>query len=893
MPEHISESRTEEDVTRELLAVRGWELARPPRGNLLRKNEYRQYPHLVDALAGRSKSGGGPGYPDFLVVDTASIEPLLVIEAKAEESKLAEAVEESQFYADAFLERGYNTLSVGVAGTNETEIGVTVSKRKASIWKPITYRKTPIQWIPAPDEARLLLGDNRLFSLDPEVPPEDVLARYADQINRILRECRVKDEYRPAYVAAFMLALWKSQGQIDTRPEWILPQINIACRKAFEHTGKYEIAEALRVPEENTILARRAPQICYILRLLNVTTLTAAHDYLGQLYETFFRFTGGNTIGQYFTPRHVANFMADFCEVSRSDKVLDPTCGTGGFLIASLYRMIGNAHPNKQELSALVRNHLLGFESEPITAALCVANMILRGDGTTGIIKDDCFTSNQYPTKTMTVVLGNPPFPHKSTDDPPEKFVDRGLEALESRGTLAMLLPSSLVSKRDKREWRKRLLKKNTLKAVIKVPDELFQPFASSYADIVVLEKGVPHRPEAKVFFCYIQDDGFKVKKGVRVRKGEGDLPRALKAYQQHRSIPGLCAFAPLKALDGDAWGPGLYVTSVEPTFQEITEDVATLIRNQVGFQVGFADKLMTLQEALNDGRLEAKPYVELTTRSATTSDVRNSLGKLFNIYYGQKELHSKENLLEGETLIISAKGVNNGCYGFFKFGDLIAPPFVTVPGTGSIGEAHVQLMPCGVSDDCLLLFPRAGTAAEELWVAAATLRRERWRFHYGFKLTPERIKDYKVPRSAELTLTIREYLSRALPGARKLSKIVSEFHGSSSVAADDASQFHTLASEWRHATATIANVARKSQHLAYQRIIGMGEAAVPLILSELSQRGPGDWFWALTAITGENPITPEIAGNMNLMTEAWLKWGVKAGYLSESTLTTKESSRT
>src|SRR6202040_2234298 len=87
-------------------------------------------------------------------------------------------------------------------------------------------------------------------------------------------------------------------------------------------------------------LARNARRIVAILELLNVNVLTAEHDYLGQLYETFFRYTGGNTIGQYFTPRHIARMMADLCEVERSDVVLDPACGTGGFLVAAMNRVL-------------------------------------------------------------------------------------------------------------------------------------------------------------------------------------------------------------------------------------------------------------------------------------------------------------------------------------------------------------------------------------------------------------------------------------------------------------------------------------------------------------------------------------------------------------------------
>jgi len=68
-----------------------------------------------------------------------------------------------------------------------------------------------------------------------------------------------------------------------------------------------------------------------------------------------------------------------------------------------------------------------------------VAYMSLRRDGKTGIMLGDCFTDKRYPEKTATVVLGNPPFPHQRTEDPPEKFVNRALEALVNRGQPTML----------------------------------------------------------------------------------------------------------------------------------------------------------------------------------------------------------------------------------------------------------------------------------------------------------------------------------------------------------------------------------------------------------------------------------------------------------------------
>jgi hypothetical protein len=95
-----------------------------------------------------------------------------------------------------------------------------------------------------------------------------------------------------------------------------------------------------------------------------------------------------------------------------------------------------------------------------------------------------------------------------------------------------------------------------------------------------------------------------------------------------------------------------------------------------------------------------------------------------------------------------------------------------------------------------------------------------------------------------------------------------------------DEQRFQKLASLWKSETKFLSNISKKVMHPAYQKIIGMGELSVPLILHDLAENGPDDWFWALTAITDENPITEETAGNMAAMTEAWLQWGKRRGYL-------------
>lgn len=82
------------------------------------------------------------------------------------------------------------------------------------------------------------------------------------------------------------------------------------------------------------------------------------------------------------------------------------------------------------------------------------------------------------------------------------------------------------------------------------------------------------------------------------------------------------------------------------------------------------------------------------------------------------------------------------------------------------------------------------------------------------------------------------------------------------------------LIDQWKHETRLTSNVGKKTRHPAYQQIIFIGDAAVPYLLADLETNGPQDWFTALTTITGENPITEDIAGNMRAMTDAWLTWG-------------------
>ena len=335
------------------------------------------------------------------------------------------------------------------------------------------------------------------------------------------------------------------------------------------------------------------------------------------------------------------------------------------------------------------------------------------------------------------------------------------------------------------------------------------------------------------------------LKKSSRIEQPGEQLTAALEAFKEQKSIPGFCNWTPLV---GNDWGPGGFIESAGYDTGDIREQVEKVLRSEAAFHSLYADKLSEFRSSIQEGKVSGRAYPEFAGKKPLkVAEKPGRLGYYFDIYYGQRSLHNKEQLVHGESLIISASGTNNGCYGFYKFDELIEPPFVTIPGTGSIGEAYVQTWPCGVTDHCLVLIPRMGTQEELLWVAAAVVRLEQWRFNYGRGITAPRIADFVMPAGDKgLLAWVRE---RRAETTRLNEEVLRSFNRQ-----NEEALFKSLVDDWRKSRKRGVDLSGMIMHPAYQRIIGMGKSAVPFILRELEQK-PDHWFWALHAITGANPV--------------------------------------
>jgi len=216
-------------------------------------------------------------------------------------------------------------------------------------------------------------------------------------------------------------------------------------------------------------------------------------------------------------------------DIKINDVIFDPACGTGAFLIAGMNKLINeieksNLTDKKKRIKNIKAKQLIGFEKSSTMYSLAISNMLFRGDGKSQIFNEDFFSNkiddifNQLSNK-PTIGFVNPPYGGKDNNSNPTKkeiqFLERMLDNSSRYGII--IAPLSTYFKDD--IDRNRILLKHTLKYVINMPSDLFQPNASTHTAIAVFETNKPHNNN-KVIFYNLKDDGFVLSKN----KGRTDI---------------------------------------------------------------------------------------------------------------------------------------------------------------------------------------------------------------------------------------------------------------------------------------------------------------------------------------------------------------------------------
>lgn len=244
----------------------------------------------------------------------------------------------------------------------------------------------------------------------------------------------------------------------------------------------------------------------------------SSEDYLGRFYGEFMSYSGGDgqTLGIVLTPKHITDLFCDLVEIKPDDVVLDPCCGTGGFLVASMHYMLEQTK-DEIERRNIKQKQLHGFELQPYMFTIATTNMILRGDGKSNLINEDFLkqNTNKLQLKQATVGMMNPPYSQgsKENSDLYEiAFTEQLLDSLTVGARGIVIVPQSSMTGKTKEEQsiKENILKKHTLEGVITLNKDTFYGVGTMPC-IAIFTAGEPHPKKKECKFIDFKDDGFKV----------------------------------------------------------------------------------------------------------------------------------------------------------------------------------------------------------------------------------------------------------------------------------------------------------------------------------------------------------------------------------------------
>ena len=267
---------------------------------------------------------------------------------------------------------------------------------------------------------------------------------------------------------------------------------------------------------------------------------------LGNGFEYLLSIMGAQgDAGQFRTPRHIIDFIVDVVKPTKADTILDPACGTAGFLI-SAYKFIQKfAEETKQPLTPQERTALTeniqGYDISPDMKKLALVNLYLHKFKDPKIYEYDTLTNQARWEDYFDCILANPPFmtpkggiqPHNKFGVKANRsevlFVDYIMEHLNSTGRAGVIVPEGIVfqSANAYKELRKKLVDEKYLYAVVSLPSGVFNPYSGVKTSILFMDRQLAKKTD-KVLFAEIQNDGFDLGAQRRETPDKNDLPEAL-----------------------------------------------------------------------------------------------------------------------------------------------------------------------------------------------------------------------------------------------------------------------------------------------------------------------------------------------------------------------------
>jgi type I restriction enzyme M protein len=308
---------------------------------------------------------------------------------------------------------------------------------------------------------------------------------------------------------------------------------------------------------KNTFLPFKDPSTLNMF-LKEINEFNYSHsEKLGDAFEYLLSFMGSQgDAGQFRTPRHIIDYIVEIVNPQKNETILDPACGTAGFLISSYKHILSqntetnlgdklNASERKQ-----VGDNLVGYDISPDMTRISLVNMYLHQFASPQIHEYDTLSSEDRWNEYYDVILANPPFfsptggiqPHTRFGVQSTRaevlFVDYIMEHLKPSGRAGIIVPEGIIFQKGiaYKTLRKKLVE-DSLVGVISLPAGVFQPYSGVKTSILILDKELNQKSDS-IFFAKVENDGFSLG-AQRTPISKNDLPELLQSIQKGQGSNG------------------------------------------------------------------------------------------------------------------------------------------------------------------------------------------------------------------------------------------------------------------------------------------------------------------------------------------------------------------
>jgi len=329
-------------------------------------------------------------------------------------------------------------------------------------------------------------------------------------------------------------------------------RMNIYSEALIKFSESKQLPQLFREIFKSAFLPYRSPEVLGLF-LKEINYFDYSHpEELGNAYEYLLSVMGSQgDAGQFRTPRHIIDFMVDVVNPTMEDKVLDPACGTGGFLVSS-YKHILEQHDGKnpngtknseKPLTPDQRKNLMGnfegYDIDPGMVRIAQVNMYLHQFKNPKIYNYDTLSMEERWGDKFSVILANPPFmspkggvsTHRKFSIQSTRsevlFVDYIMSHLRPQGRAGIIVPEGIIfqSGTAHKQLRKNLVE-DGLYAVVSLPQGVFNPYAGVKTSILLFNNELAKQSK-EIIFVKIENDGFDL--GATKRPiNKNDLPEAL-----------------------------------------------------------------------------------------------------------------------------------------------------------------------------------------------------------------------------------------------------------------------------------------------------------------------------------------------------------------------------